>query len=80
MSIQLFEGEDFASKFERVSENELLYQKHINLTRREYFAGLAMQGLLAMGFINEPDEITAISVDLADRLINNLNKHDKKGN
>lgn len=52
----------------------------LSITRREYFAGLAMQGLLAMGFINEPDEITAISVDLADRLINNLNKHDKKGN
>lgn len=52
----------------------------LSITKREYFAGLAMQGLLSMGFINEPDEITAIAVDLADRLINNLNKHEYKSN
>lgn len=48
---------------------------HDGLTVRQYYAGLAMQGLLAMGF-TEGDEviIAKVSVSLSDALITELNK------
>ena len=45
------------------------------LTKREYFAALAMQGLLASGNVNLiSNEIETIAVAKADALINALNK------
>jgi hypothetical protein len=52
--------------------------KHYGLTKREHFAGLAMQGLLACTQHNidrtHVDELTNTSVIIADALIAELNK------
>ena len=44
------------------------------LTKREYFAGLAMQGLLANSYFSEEDEeeIAALSIAQADELLKQL--------
>jgi hypothetical protein len=48
------------------------------LTKREYFAAMAMQGQLSMmtGF-NSPENIAYHAVQYADTLINELNKEDE---
>jgi hypothetical protein len=48
----------------------------IGLTKREYFAGFALQGLLAKG-VSVPDA-GAGAVRLADELIKRLNEENKK--
>jgi hypothetical protein len=55
------------------SEKDILFQ---GLTKREYFAAMAMQGLLANhSLTNAHDEIIAMTaLDAADALINALNK------
>lgn len=49
-----------------------------DLTKREYFAGLAMQGLLANGFQNVAGDhtklIAHLSISCADELLKQLNK------
>lgn len=42
------------------------------LTKREYFAGLAMQGILANGSANGNEWICVRSLNLADELIKQL--------
>jgi hypothetical protein len=42
----------------------------IGLTKREYFAGLAMQGLCANG--TDPEDLAKISVEYADALLKEL--------
>ena len=47
------------------------------ITKREYFAAMAMQGVLACypkDIVLDTDGIAADSVELADALINELNK------
>lgn len=48
------------------------------LTKREYFAGLAMQGLLAEGYLRHQDDdcslIARCAVNFADELLNQLNQ------
>jgi hypothetical protein len=44
------------------------------LTKREYFAGLAMQGLCADVSVRDIDQISTLAVDAADALIAALNK------
>ena len=45
------------------------------LTKREYFAGLAMQGIRANNYFRmTPDEAAKSAVDEADALINALNE------
>ena len=51
----------------------------IGLTRREYFAGLAMQGILSGNEINRTGRKTAVSIvemslNLADELLKQLEK------
>ena len=48
--------------------------KFLGLTKREYFAGLAMQGMLANSSLNNLKEETVaeISVLCADKLLENL--------
>lgn len=48
--------------------------ENIGLTKREYFAGLAMQGMLANSSLNNLKEETVaeISVLCADKLLENL--------
>jgi hypothetical protein len=41
------------------------------LTKREYFAGLAMQGIIASGNYSEL-EVASCAVNLADELLNQL--------
>jgi hypothetical protein len=50
---------------------EGIYQK--GLTKREYFAGLAMQGLLAS---NARDKVAYNAVKYANSLLNELEKHE----
>ena len=48
---------------------------YFGLTKREYFAGLAMQGLVAKYGASNSDEITAkASLEFADELLNQLDK------
>jgi hypothetical protein len=48
-------------------DNEEYYPQD-GLTKREYFAGLAMQGILASGSYSE-EEIATCAVNLADDLL-----------
>lgn len=45
------------------------------LTKREYFAGLAMQGLCANG--TDPEDLAKISVEYADALLKELEDESK---
>lgn len=47
------------------------------LTKREYFAAMAMQGLLARNETGTVEQFTAIAVTAADALIEALNKEEK---
>lgn len=44
------------------------------LTKREYFAAMAMQGLINKINVHEYNDLAAYSVKAADALINELNK------
>lgn len=44
------------------------------LTKREYFAAMAMQGLLANEYLSSTDRLEKHAVEHADRLIKALNK------
>ena len=44
------------------------------LTKREYFAAIALQGMLASGSFANFEELTINSVECADALIDALNK------
>ena len=48
----------------------------IGLTKREYFAGQALQGVLAKGV--SANNAAMAAVELADELIGRLNKENKK--
>jgi hypothetical protein len=47
------------------------------LTKREYFAACALQGFCASNYTVEDRDIARYCVDLADELINGLNKYIK---
>lgn len=48
---------------------------HLGLTKREYFAGLAMQGLLSNSErIGTADRYAEISIEFADELLKQLEK------
>ncbi|QSV55614.1 MAG: hypothetical protein HEP80_18815 [Dolichospermum sp. UKL201] len=54
--------------------------KHRGLSKREYFAALALQGILSNPFLN-PDEYNpnlnaCLAIEAADTLIHRLNKTD----
>jgi len=46
----------------------------VNLTKREYFAGLALQGLCANDMSIDAEEAVRLSVQMADDLIKELEK------
>jgi hypothetical protein len=50
--------------------------QQLGLTKREYFAGLAMQGMLSnSNFTNSTNDLIAIwSIQIADSLLEQLNK------
>ena len=49
--------------------------KHKGLTKREYFAAMAMQGLLARyNFSSDEDVVARNAVDYADALLSELEK------
>jgi hypothetical protein len=58
--------------------NPQLSSKHYyeeGITKREYFAALAMQGIIAKpNTLGENSKIAAVAVDMADALIDALNK------
>jgi len=49
-------------------------KENLGLTKREYFAGLAMQGILATGKmnLNEQKECINFSIKMADELLKQL--------
>lgn len=44
------------------------------LTKREYFAAMAMQGMLSSAYSSSGVDIVIVSVKMADRMIEELNK------
>jgi len=54
-----------------VSKNQYV---HILISKREHFASLAMQGLLAGGSDGSMPEFARLAVEAADNLIEELNK------
>lgn len=73
----------------KTNKNDLINQKTIyseseyssrtevvscGLTKREYFAAMAMQGILSNPFKMTSDKIVSDSVECADALIEELNK------
>jgi hypothetical protein len=57
----------------------IISQGCVGLTKREYFAGLAMQGLLAQGwreslYEDHISDIAEYSIKIADKLIQQLEK------
>ena len=50
------------------------YAPAATLTKREYFAAMALQGLLPDSSMNSIDEDTNLAVDAADSLIAALNR------
>lgn len=61
-----------ATKDNRGFDNGVIY--HQGLTKREYFAALAMQGILASDDTITFDQVTECAVKHADKLIEELNK------
>ena len=58
--------------------NDFEHEESLNietgLTKREYFAAVAMQGLLASDLNTSVEDFSIRSVEFADALINALNK------
>jgi len=53
------------------------FQAYSGLTIREYFAAMAMQGILAGSTVSLPDEVAECAINNADALIRKLNSPDK---
>lgn len=58
----------------KTNPNDLIVPCDGSLTKREYFAAMAMQGLVANSKIAKTQNISATAVILADALIEELNK------
>lgn len=60
----------------RYKVDELVSESYPNhgLTKREYFAAMAMQGLAAQKYWAYPESLAHCSTEAADSLINALNK------
>jgi hypothetical protein len=59
----------------RYKVDELVSESYPNhgLTKREYFAAMALQGLLAEQYWTSPENLARCSTEAADALINALN-------
>jgi hypothetical protein len=55
------------------------YERATGLTKREYFAAMAMQGFIASDLHAELSErqVSSLSIEAADNLINELNKNNE---
>lgn len=57
------------------NDNVSAYEVYQCLTKREYFAAMAMQGLLTRGYNpNQGEMVAELSVIFSDSLIDKLNK------
>lgn len=66
---------------EQSFSNQSPHELPMGLTKREYFAGIAMQGWIACqheGFTGEPDSIALRAVKCADALLAELRKQEYK--
>jgi len=63
------------SAFPIFDDDANYFTKNQGLTKREYFAAMALQGLLNVPFVDESylDEIPKMAIELADNLIRELN-------
>jgi hypothetical protein len=57
-----------------MSENEMDHSHYWGLTKREYFAGLAMQGMISSGNFSDT-EIPFVAVQYANRILEELNEY-----
>jgi len=64
-------SEDYVSEFANGRDNTDAYSNWVGLTKREHFAGLAMQGLLSSGFAetNTQDIVAEWAYAYADALL-----------
>lgn len=73
-------GDDLAFPYTEVDYGNEVQGVHEGLTKREHFAGLAMQGWLARcanapHLIKiEPEAVASVAVEMADALISELSK------
>jgi len=54
-------------------ERQFEPEYHTGLTKREYFAAMALQGMLAEQYWTSPENLARCSTEVADALINALN-------
>ena len=54
-------------------ERQFEPEYHTGLTKREYFAAMALQGMLAEQYWTSPENLARCSTEAADALINALN-------
>ena len=57
-----------------MSENEMNHSHYWGLTKREYFAGLAMQGMIASGNFSKT-EIPFVAVMYANNILEELDEY-----
>ena len=69
-SINSFHGDIYTSADGYTTSNYF----NAGLTKREYFAAMAMQGLCALQNMKDDEHIAEIAVTLADELIDELNE------
>lgn len=67
------------SAFPEIQEQPQFNHHSYGLTKREYFASMAMQGILSnrelqVALIHDRIELSNFAVEMADKLINELNK------
>lgn len=58
----------------RIIEGYGFSEEYLGMTKREYYAGLAMQAIITGGTKNNPSQIAKDAVWAADALIAELNK------
>lgn len=72
-------GINFAKADDLAFPNDKLFLEHSGLTKREYFAAMAMQGYLAswsaIDGVAKPEFVAEKSVEFADALIKQLNEN-----
>lgn len=73
------EGSELAYPYTEVNSDGSIYHENKGLTKREYFAAMAMQGMVSGVFTPEgfkggtPRGLADLAVELADHLIEALN-------
>ncbi|HEY5851967.1 MAG TPA: hypothetical protein VIT62_14530 [Lysobacter sp.] len=66
-------GDQPAVPFSQITESyQQAHAQHRGLTKREFFAGLALCGYVARGYLHDPEDAAKTVIDHADALIATL--------